>query len=328
MSEKITLQKSEISEQEQALIEILRREEEFKAFVKAYDRAVQLIIKCLKPGVDYGYPYPGADKKQLTLSGAHKLRKWHGIDIKPPKKERIYKGDELWGFEVEVEIEGRQGSVSSLGIATYTEPSMWNTDKITKEKYKKSEHFLYQMAWKRAFVKAIIIYFGISGYFVEEEYEEEGTEQKVEEKFYFIPPAKLITSHFLSPQAYEKIKMFLTVERTDEELSYFIQKIVPKRNKENLRKIALLWANLVGEEEPPKGATEKELRIFIENCRNKALQIEDFKKTWDYIQQKLKKKFENKVKETVKQVDELLEKTKELETKEGNEDDSPKRLFE
>lgn len=274
------------------IVEIVQFEAQFNEFVRKYERAIKTILKALKEGVDWGYPFEGADKKVLLLPGAQKLCEWFNLQVTEAKDEEIIRNGEFWGYKISLTLEGKKKKVVSTGIATYSERKMWNEIKSTKEKYKKEEHFLWQMAYKRAFVKAVINYCSLSSYFVEEEYQQSEKEVVQEKRFYEIPPEKLIKSAFLKPGDYEKIFLYLKEgKRTKSDISIFIQKLMPKRNKQNLHGVAVEWAKFVNETEPTIKATETYLRQFIDKCREKAIsQNSEFAKFYNFVLEQIQPK--------------------------------------
>ncbi len=329
------IEKKVVEEQNFAIVEIAKNKKQFETFIDAYDEAVKTITKKLKKGRDYGYPFEPRNKQEaermsyiLYYRGAYKLATYANLVIKEINEEAIERNGEFWGYKIKLTLGSKSREVTAVGIASYTERKMWNRDLTGKYTEKKDEHFLYQMAFKRAYVKAVILYFGIVGDFVEETYEAIHEEPKEPPREYFyIPPEKIITSHFLKPQDYQEILNFLNEgEKTNEEISFFIQSLIPKRNKENLLNVARVWANVAGEPEPASKTTEKDLRAFIEKCRNKLIQgFPQFAQVWNGIQFKLKKEKVEK-RTTLEEVEQTLEKLKELETKEGESHDSDDEL--
>lgn len=282
-------------------------EEKFKGYIKAYDSMVKILKNSLTEGVDYGYPYEGAPKPVLLLPGAEKLFAYAQLEILELIDEEIKRGDEIWGYKVRMTI-GREGGrkFTSVGIATYTEAKMWNTKKSGDrvERYKKDEHFLYQIAYKRAFVKAVIKAFGISGLFSEEEYEEETKEpepeNEIERKSLRKFASDLIKTHFLPPEKWMQMIDYI-IERgkvSDTDCSKLInwirereQVLLPSgekkmlRTKERLIEIATMYIYLANEIEEFSVENLEDMTIIeIKNVIDKAREILGYKEKLEKAQ--------------------------------------------
>ncbi|MEN3039734.1 MAG: hypothetical protein ABDI07_11425, partial [Candidatus Kryptonium sp.] len=175
------MQIKKLEQQETEIVQFGFDVEKFKAYIENYNKMLIALKESLKEGVDYGLPYEGAPKSVLLLSGAEKLFAYGQLEILQIIDEEIRKGDELWGFKFKILIGRKDGrQFWGVGIASYTEQKMWNTDRKTGQKIKKEENFLYQMAYKRAFVKGVIKAYGLSGIFSEEYFDEEEVKQEKE----------------------------------------------------------------------------------------------------------------------------------------------------
>ena len=225
-------------EQEQEQIVTIKTKEQFfptpdeiKKYFDAYETFLKTLKNKLTEGIDYGPPFRGA-KNVLLYPGAQKIA--GALQLSVP--DEYYKIEELKdetgrliGVRVRLVITNASGTrqIATSAIAT------WDEKRFQGEGISSTRHTLEAMAYKRAFVKAILIYVGLSGEFaVEEEEEEEIVEI----------PTKEAPKSFITKSEQEYIinllkKCDIPIEEFEEKIGKPIHEITNKERPEIYRLI-------------------------------------------------------------------------------------------
>ncbi|MEM2174101.1 MAG: hypothetical protein QXI58_00550 [Candidatus Micrarchaeia archaeon] len=209
----------------------------FGHFLDQYEQMISLLMTRLTEGIDYGLPFPQAKKKVLLLSGAQKLAAFFGLNVALESKNYIYKNEEIWGVEVKLKVYRENRTIEVIASASYDEKA-FETRPL---------HHLLSIAYKRAFVKGVIIYLGLSSSFLEEaeaevEVEEvevkPGINENMIKKVYETASLVGISKEMVDQMVKKKFNKQISELTVDEYNS--LLKSIQKRKEEN-KKPESLW---------------------------------------------------------------------------------------
>ncbi len=135
-------------------------------FLEHYNEMLKTLRSRLQKGVDYGKAFPGASVYTLLKAGAEKLVAFAGLSKEIINKEIVFRNGEPYGAVVTLRLSSSGRSVESIGFASYDEPCFRD-----KERNYLPFNYVISRAEKRAFIKAVTIFFGLSSVFVPEDEE-------------------------------------------------------------------------------------------------------------------------------------------------------------